>query len=102
MTERERMDEVVRDWSQELAEHLGRPAEQIRWGGLSAFDFRAGKFVEIVFSDGSQINFKYAFAIISEQRKAVAVFTEHCGYYVFAFRSEMTITQRTDDVYFVE
>lgn len=98
----ERMINIVQDWSQELSERLQRPAKELLSGGLSASDFSSGKSVEIIFSDGSSINFKYAFSVISEERGAVAVFTEHCGYYVFPLLSEMIITQRTDEVYFVD
>ncbi|WP_186411810.1 hypothetical protein [Candidatus Propionivibrio aalborgensis] len=35
--------------------------------------------------DDSQVEFKYAFFIVSETRKAIAVFTEHCGHHVFPY-----------------
>lgn len=35
--------------------------------------------------DGSLVEFKYAFALVSEERKAIAVFTEHCGHHVYPY-----------------
>lgn len=35
--------------------------------------------------DGSVAEFKYAFALVSEERKAIAVFTEHCGHHIFPY-----------------
>ncbi len=39
--------------------------------------------VKLRFPDNSYALFEYAFYAKDEQRKELAVFTEHCGYYVF-------------------
>jgi len=41
--------------------------------------------VRVELMDGSLVEFKYAFALISEELKAIAVFTEHCGHHVLPF-----------------
>ena len=33
--------------------------------------------------DGSTASFKYAFALVNPDWKAIGVFTEHCGHHVF-------------------
>jgi hypothetical protein len=89
--------QVIADWSNELASHLGRSREDILAKGLSAYDFSPAKFIEVRFPDQSFARFKYAFAVISEHKKAVAVFTEHCGYLEFALMPEMAVVETTEE-----
>lgn len=41
--------------------------------------------VRVELMDGSVVEFRYAFALISEEWKAVGVFTEHCGHHVLPY-----------------
>lgn len=50
----------------------------------SAYDFPSRQSVQLHFPDGSFAKFRYAFALPDEAGRAVMVFTEHCGYHVFA------------------
>jgi|SRR6478752_9859999 len=93
---------VLTEWCPELAKRLGRPEEEIRVRGLSAGDFSPSRAVEIKFVDGSHARFSFAFAIISKERRAVAVFTEHCGYLIFPLLPEMQVIQVHEDVYLHE
>lgn len=68
---------VLTDWAPELAKRLGRSEEEIRVRGLGAGDFSPSRAVEIKLVDGSHARFAYAFANVSKERHAVAVFTEH-------------------------
>lgn len=52
------------------------------WFNLRQFTHK----VRIDFEDGSSCAFNYAFMVTDEARREVAVFTEHCGYYVFPWR----------------
>lgn len=54
-------------------------------GKLSAYDFD-GSVVLVDFEDGSSVRFNYAFYAINAEHEELAVFTEHCGYYVFPLR----------------
>lgn len=72
---------LVQVHAQALAEHLGRPAEEISARGLSANDFRDTLHFE--FADHSEATFHYAFFLHLPHEKQVAVFTEHCGYFCF-------------------
>ena len=75
-------DQVFAEWIAELSATLDRPRETLlSEGGLRVADFRDS--LKITLMDGSYAVFKYAFAIVSEEKRAIAVFTEHCGYLVF-------------------
>jgi hypothetical protein len=52
-------------------------------GSLGAGDFAGSSLVHVMFPDGSQSFFKFAFVIESPEWQEVAVLTEHCGYHVF-------------------
>lgn len=95
-------ESVLTDWAPELTKRLGRSEEEICVRGLSAGDFSPSRAVEIKFVDGSHARFSYAFAIVSKERQAVAVFTEHCGYLVFPLLPEMQVVQVHEDVYWHE
>jgi len=88
---------IIEDWAEELAEVLGRPAAEILTKGLGAADF-PNQEIQISFDDDSQAHFKYAFFIESQAKKAVAVFTEHCGYFIFPIDG-MNITTLTKDYF---
>jgi phosphoribosylglycinamide formyltransferase-1 len=64
-------------WKDWIADNKG--------GRLSASDFD-GSVVLIDFEDGSHMRYNYAFYVVSEEHEELAVFTEHCGYYVFPIR----------------
>ena len=57
---------------------------------VGEFVKQPGRYIEhnnetcmVELMDGSTAEFRWAFAIISETERAVAIFTEHCGYHVF-------------------
>ena len=75
--------QILEEWVEEVSSQVGRSVEELRTKGLAASDFRAGREIRVVLMDGSFVQFRYAFAIASEPRRAIAVFTEHCGYHVF-------------------
>jgi len=35
--------------------------------------------------DGSEVRFSYAFHVVSEVRRTIAVFTEHCGHHLYPY-----------------
>ena len=47
--------------------------------------------VEITWEDESQASFNGAFAIMSADCKRIAVFTEHCGYFVLQAAAVKTV-----------
>jgi hypothetical protein len=52
---------------------------------LECTDF--GNRIAISFEDGSGVTFKHALAVKNEERRELAVFTEHNGYHVFPLES---------------
>src|SRR5262245_36641444 len=76
-------DQILEEWAEELASHLGRSVSELRAKGLGASDFPLDHELRVALMDGSFVQFRYAFAVASEAKRAIAVFTEHCGYHVF-------------------
>jgi hypothetical protein len=72
---------IEAEWAKELA--LAPAAG----GG----DFKPRDTVHVVLMDGSAVTFKYAFFLVSEEKRAIAVFTEHCGNHVFPWH-EATVS----------
>ena len=80
-----------------LAARLGRPVEQVRDEGLGAGDFRSGECLELTLVDGSTMRLRYAFAVTDDAERVLGVFSEHCGYYVFA-TSGLELVELRDEV----
>jgi hypothetical protein len=74
--EREWAAELASRFGEELADFLACPSESMRY---------PLETVRVELMDGSHADFKYAFALVSEERKAIAVFTEHCGHHVYPY-----------------
>jgi hypothetical protein len=91
--------DVVAEWTDELTERLGRPKETLLGNGLRANDFSPDRSVEIRFADGSHAKFQSAFALISEKRGRVAVFTQQCGYLEFQLAPGMEVVQTLEEHY---
>ncbi|MCP4350641.1 MAG: hypothetical protein GY795_34670 [Desulfobacterales bacterium] len=66
---------------QQWVEKYAKESSDGKWNRLGTNDFNG--FVKIRFPDGSLVLFEYAFYAINEEKKELAVFTEHCGYHVF-------------------
>ena len=75
--------QILEEWAEDVAAKLGRSADQLRQQGLGASDFPADHDLRIQLMDGSYVQFRYAFAVKSQKWRAIAVFTEHCGYHVY-------------------
>jgi len=60
-------------------------------GTLSVYDFPQDQVV-ITFEDGSQCKFEYAF--FRKENGWYAVYTEHCGYYMFPAYAKIKGTER--------
>jgi hypothetical protein len=71
---------VVHEWVHELAAHFGCAESEVE----RSMSFpHATVLVELM--DGSAVRFKFAFALVSEAKRAIAVFTEHCGHHVLPY-----------------
>lgn len=76
-------DAVVLEWADELAAQIGRDPEELRRTPASiSFPLDT---VRVELMDESVVEFRYALFVVSEAKKAIAVFTEHCGHHVLPF-----------------
>lgn len=75
---------IEREWATELAAHFERKPEEISNQVRPWFDFPNGKLA-IELMDGSRVEFRWAFFIVSEEKRAIAVFTEHCGHHLYPY-----------------
>ena len=48
------------------------------------FEFPHGT-LRVELMDGSTVQFKYAVFVVGEAKRAIAVFTEHCGNHIFPY-----------------
>ena len=92
---------IIDEWAGALSEKLGRSTDEIRTTGLSAEDFSPAQRVELTLADKSFCRFNFAFLVLDEASRRVAVFTEHCGYHVFPL-SEAIVKEIREDIYIDE
>jgi hypothetical protein len=72
---------IEQAWSEELAAHFGVPVTAVGDSIRPWFGFPLdGVRVELM--DGSSLVLRCAFHVVSESRRAIAIFTEHCGHFV--------------------
>lgn len=73
---------VIQKFFDLLPAHWQQKVKDNNWFTLSQFNHS----VMVRFDDGSFCFYKYAFVLEDKEHKELAVFTEHCGYYVFSTR----------------
>ena len=76
--------ELEREWSVELAKRFGQDVETFLATPTKFMEYPI-ETVRVELMDGSHVEFNYAFALVSEGLKAIAVFTEHCGHQVYPY-----------------
>ena len=75
-------EQLQQEWAAELAAHFRISVEQFRANPTRAMDYPTG-ILRIELMDGSFVEFQHAFHIHSPAKKAIAVFTEHCGHHLY-------------------
>lgn len=83
---------LEREWSEELAAHLHCSVEALLANPTAVMAYPV-ETVRVELMDGSSVEFKYSFFIVSESKKAIAVFTEHCGHHVFPYHDARVYTE---------
>jgi hypothetical protein len=73
---------IEESWAAKLAERAGVPEQVFRSAPTKHIAFPLER-VRVSLMDGSSVEFKYAFALHWPERRAIAVFTEHCGHHLF-------------------
>lgn len=77
------MSALISDqWADEIAALLKNTPENIRNGEIDLFATPLVT-VRVELMDDSFVEFRSACCIVSGQKRAIAVLTEHCGYHVF-------------------
>lgn len=91
--------QIEREWAPELAAYFGRAETDVLAKVRPWFEFPDGTLrVELV--DGSTVQFKYAVFVVGEAKRAIAVFTEHCGNHIFpcheakVFRDDLLVYEQ--------
>jgi hypothetical protein len=76
--------QIVEEWSDDLAAHFNCTKEVVLGRNESWISFPMSS-VRIELMDESFVEFRYAFYLISEEKRAIAVFTEHCGHFILPY-----------------
>ncbi len=82
--------QLEQEWSSELASHLGCTETEFRANPERHLDYPSQR-VRVELMDGSVVEFRRAFALVSEERRAIAVFTEHCGHHLFPYHEARVV-----------
>jgi len=76
--------QVEHTWAKELADYFGRAEEDVFNPIRPWLSFPSGR-VRIELMDRSCVEFAYCVFIVSLEKRAIGVFTEHCGNHVFPY-----------------
>lgn len=76
--------QIELEWAEELAEYCGCAPEEVAEKAREWSSLPTGT-IKIKLMDESCLEFRWAFFIVSEPKRAVAVFTEHCGHHLFPY-----------------
>jgi hypothetical protein len=75
---------IESEWSPELAKHFGRTETEVLEKIRPWFDC-SPDVIRVELMDGSIVEFKWSFYLVSESKKAIAIFTEHSGHHIFPY-----------------
>ena len=76
--------QIEQDWGELLSSRFGCSVEEFRDSPEKFMTYKP-ETIRIDLMDGSHVEFKYAFAVVSEEFRAIAVFTEHCGHHIYPY-----------------
>lgn len=76
--------QIIEEWSNDLAAHFNCAKETVLGRNESWISFPMSS-VRIQLMDDSFVEFKHAFYLVSEEKRAIAVFTEHCGHFIVPY-----------------
>ena len=75
---------IQSEWAAELSAHLRCSESEFVANPEGRMSYPI-ETLRVELMDGSNVEFKYAFALVSEERRAIAVFSEHCGHHIFPY-----------------
>ena len=73
---------IADQWAEEFAVLLKTTPEGIRNDGVDLLSLEL-ETVRVELMDGSAVEFRYACSVVSGEKRAIAVLTEHCGHHIF-------------------
>jgi hypothetical protein len=76
--------QLEQEWADQLAALFSCTAEDIRANATRFLKYPPGT-LRLELMDNSVLEFQYAFHLVNEREKAIAIFTEHCGHHVYPF-----------------
>jgi hypothetical protein len=76
--------QIINEWAAELSSRFDCSVDAINEQSKQLLSFPI-ETVRIELMDDSVVEFKYAFYLVNEEQKAIAVFTEHCGHHIFPY-----------------
>jgi hypothetical protein len=76
--------QIETNWAVELAAHFGKTSDEVLQRIRPWFVFPPGQ-LRVELMDGSTAQFFHAFHIVSEPKRTIAVFTEHCGHHLYPY-----------------
>lgn len=76
--------QIEAGWAEELASYYGRALEEVADKIRPWFLLPTGT-IKIELMDQSCVEFRYAIFIVSDSKRAIAVFTEHCGNHLYPY-----------------
>lgn len=74
---------AVLEWADELAAQIGCDAGDLRQN-TESINF-PHDVVRVELMDRSVVEFRNAFFVVSVSKRAIAIFTEHCGHHVLPY-----------------
>ncbi len=75
---------TAEEWAEPLAKRFGVSVQEFLVEPRRHMRFPLSA-VRVELMDGSLLEFRYAFALVNEEMRAIAVFSEHCGYLVLPY-----------------
>jgi hypothetical protein len=82
--------QLEQEWASELASRFGCSEAEFRVNPGRHLDYPSQR-LRVELMDESFVEFRWAFALVSEERKAIAVFTEHCGHHLFPYHEARVV-----------
>ena len=82
--------QLEQEWAFELAAVFGCELEAFRQNPTRFLDFPSGT-LRIELMDGSFVEFQRALHVLNEEKKTIAVFTEHTGHHLFPYHEARVI-----------
>src|SRR5688572_17663592 len=85
----------------DLAEILGRTAQDVREHGIFDHEYPAEK-VRVYFGGDpeeceSVCEFRYAICVLSRRNKTIAIFSNHAGYFLFSYGCAVSILPMNEE-----